>query len=315
MEATKITRIYFATDVHGSEKCWKKLVNAGPFYKADIVILGGDMTGKMIVPVIEQPDGTYKSDFLEREEILTRDELEKHEKFIKNTGYYPYRCSPDYVEELKTNQEKLDTLFSELMLKTIEDWIGLADKRLANSDIKIYVAPGNDDRFDIDPLFEKSSSVLNVEGKVVHIDDYHEMLSSGWTNPTPWDTPRECSEEELRKKIEAMIPQVNNMENCIFNLHAPPCGTLLDNAPHLDENLTPDLSVTDHVGSVVVYELIEKYQPLLGLHGHIHESKGKCQIGRTICVNPGSDYADGILDGYIVDLNKGKIERLFPVYG
>jgi len=300
--------------VHGSEKCWKKLVNAGKFYKADVVILGGDITGKMIVPIVEQPNGTYKSAFLERIEFLTKDQLEEHITYIKNTGYYPYCCDENEFKRLEADAEEQHRLFNDLMIRSLREWIKLADERLKGTGIKIYVAPGNDDRFVIDTLFEDSSSVINVEGKVIFIDDHHEMLSSGWTNPTPWNTPRECSEDELKSKIEAMIKKVNNMQNCIFNLHCPPYGTLLDNAPHL-EDLKPDLSRTDHVGSRAVYELIEKYQPLLGLHGHIHESKGKCQIGRTICVNPGSDYADGILNGYIIDLDRGKIKSLFPVYG
>lgn len=289
-------------------------MNAGKFYKANVVILGGDMTGKMIVPIVEQSYGTYKSDFMERTEILEKNQLGEHQMYIKNTGYYPYVCSENEFKALEANPKEQDRLFSELMINTVKEWIQLADERLRNTEIKIYVAPGNDDRFDIDSTFEESASVINAEGKVLYIDEHHEMLSSGWTNPTPWNTPRECPDEQLKVRIEALISQVQNMKNCIFNLHCPPYGTLLDNAPHLD-NLKPDLSRTDHVGSQAVYDLIEKYQPLLGLHGHIHESKGRCQIGRTMCINPGSDYADGILDGYVIDLDRGKIKTLFPVYG
>ena len=309
-----MTRIFFSTDVHGSERCWKKLVNAGKFYKADLVILGGDITGKMVVPIVKQSDVKYRSDFLERTEVLEEDQLNEHKTYVRNTGYYPYVCNQDELKALEADRVGRDKLFSDLMIATLKDWIKFADERLNNTDLKIYVCPGNDDRFDIDPLFEGARSIVNAEGRVIYIDDCHEMISSGWCNPTPWKTQREVSEEELKSRIETQITQVKDIKNCIFNLHSPPYGTLLDNAPHLVD-LKPDLSKQDHVGSTAVYELIKKYQPLLGLHGHIHESKGKCQIGRTVCINPGSDYADGILAGYNIGLERGQIKGLFPVSG
>lgn len=313
-----MTRIFFATDVHGSEKCWLKVVSAGKFYKTDLVILGGDMTGKAIFPIILQKGGTYKCEYMGQEVTLrNQEELEKQEKYVRILGYYPYRTDYEELKQLSASQEKHEALFSELMIETLKRWLRIADERLKGTKLKILVAPGNDDELIIDPFFEDFERVVNVEGKVIYIDDVHEMLSSGWTNPTPWHTPRECSEEELTKKIDAMVSQVKDMKNCIFNLHAPPYGSGLDEAPILDENLKPIEAgmARAPVGSVAVLNAIKKYQPLLGLHGHIHESRGTQKIGRTLCLNPGSDYADGRLMGYLIELDKKEIKSYQPTSG
>jgi Icc-related predicted phosphoesterase len=305
-------RIFFATDVHGSEKCWKKFVNAGKFYKANISVLGGDLTGKAVIPIVNEGNNIYKVNFLEQDFTLkSKEELSEMEYKIVNSGYYPYVISHEELKELSANPEKVNKIFEQLMIERLENWLKFADEKLRGSGIKAYVCPGNDDPFIIDELIKKSEVIENAEGKVIELNSYHEMINSGWTNATPWKTFRECSEEELRKKIEEIIQKVNNLKNCIFNLHAPPYGSGLDEAPQLDENLKPIYGgqVLMPVGSKAVKEAIEKYQPLLGLHGHIHEGKGFSRIGRTLCVNPGSSYEEGTLLGAIIDLDKGKIVR------
>jgi Icc-related predicted phosphoesterase len=313
-----MTRIFFATDVHGSEKCWKKFVNAGKFYKADISILGGDLTGKAVIPIINESNNLYKVNFLEQEFILkSKEELDEMLYKIVNSGYYPYIVSREELKELSANPERVNKIFEQLMIERLENWLKFVDEKLKGSKIKTYVCPGNDDPFLIDEIIKKSEVIENAEGKIIEVDSYHEMISSGWTNVTPWKTFRECSEEELKKKIDEMIQKVNNLKNCIFNLHAPPYGSGLDEAPQLDENLKPIYGgqVLTPVGSKAVKEAIERYQPLLGLHGHIHEGKGISRIGRTLCVNPGSSYEEGTLLGTIIDLDKGKIARYMLTTG
>ncbi|MBS7655092.1 metallophosphoesterase [Candidatus Bathyarchaeota archaeon] len=307
-----MTRIFFATDVHGSEKCWKKFVNAGKFYKANISILGGDLTGKAVIPIVSEGNNIYKVNFLEQDfNLKSSEELAEMEYKIVNSGYYPYIVSREELKELSVNPDKVNKIFEQLMTERLENWLRFADEKLKGSGIKAYVCPGNDDPFIINELIKKSEVIENAEGKVVEVDSYHEMISSGWTNVTPWKTFRECSEEELERKIEEMTQKVNNLRNCIFNLHAPPYGSGLDEAPQLDESLKPIYGgqVLMPVGSKAVKEAIEKYQPLLGLHGHIHEGKGFSRIGRTLCINPGSSYEEGTLLGAIIDLDKGKIVR------
>ncbi len=286
-----------------------KFVNAAGFYKADVLILGGDVTGKMIIPLIDQSNGCRIAEFAGGfQTTRNQQECDALIKNIQFSGYYPYLTTQAEVDELQADQKKLDDLFTKLMGETMERWIKIAEERLKPTGVKIFITPGTDDRFIIDEVLAKSRYVQNPEGKVVLVDDDHEMISSGWSNPTPWNSPRETSEEELQKKIEAMASKVHNMQNCIFNMHCPPIDTPLDPAPKISKDLKAKTSGGQSemisAGSRAVRNAITKYQPLIGLHGHIHESKGAVNLGRTLCVNPGSEYGEGIVRGVLLVLNK-----------
>jgi Icc-related predicted phosphoesterase len=315
------TRIFFTSDVHGSEVCFLKFLNAAKFYQADVLILGGDITGKMIVPIVHQPDGTAVADFLGTQQTMkTPAEVQALEKNIRNSGYYPYKSTPEEVEKLQADKQLVNELFSKVMAQGVKRWVGIAEERLKGSKVKCYISPGNDDRFEIDPMLRESSVVIYPEEKVVSIDDHHEMISSGWANITPWNSPREVPEEELIKKFGPMVDQVQNMENAIFNLHVPPFNTPLDLAPELDATLKPvvkgggGISMI-HVGSTTVRQLIEQHKPLLGIHGHIHESRGFVKIGRTLCINPGSEYGEGILRGAVINLDQKSVKSYILTQG
>lgn len=308
------TRIFFATDVHGSEVCWMKFINAGKFYKADVIILGGDVTGKAVIPLIRR-ENNFEASFLGKKLVYPVEKIEELEKEILDKGCYPYRTNPDEVEELKSNAKRRDELFLELMTQTIRRWVRIADERLKNTGIKCFVCPGNDDMFEIDPIIEESEFVIHAENKVITVDDHHKMISVGWTNPTPWKTFKECCEEELYKKIEKLASQVENIDNSIFNLHAPPYGSGLDEAPKIDEKLKQESRLFLSVGSTAARDAIQKYQPLLGLHGHIHEGRGFTKIGRTLCINPGSSYDRGVLLGVLINVDKKSVKSYLPVVG
>ncbi len=132
---------------------------------------------------------------------------------------------------------------------------------------------------------------------------------TGWTNPTPWDTHREEPDEALLERMEAVISQLENPGNAIFNLHAPPYSSGLDDAPELTKDM--QLAYAGRslvpVGSKSVLQVIEKYQPLLGLHGHIHEGKGTRKLRKTLCINTGSQYEQGILQGAVIELKPKKV--------
>ncbi|WP_062420428.1 metallophosphoesterase family protein [Leptolinea tardivitalis] len=313
-----MTKLFFATDVHGSEICWKKFISAGKFYEADVLILGGDMTGKAIVPIIENGHGTFRSVLLEQESILHgEDEVKEMEKRIRSRGYYPYRTTREEVAEFEKKPDLINPIFIKLVLKTAEEWLDYACEKLKGTGIRCFIAPGNDDMFELDDLVKSCKQVEHCEGRVVQIDDHHEMISSGWTNPTPWHTFRESTEEDLADRLTAMTAQVNNMQNCIFNLHVPPYNSGLDEAPELTKDLRPKLAgnLLTPVGSKAVRETFEKHQPLLGLHGHIHECKATTRIGRTLCINPGSMYEQGFLSGALVVLEKNKIKSFVLTNG
>jgi len=302
--------LFFATDVHGSEICWKKFINAGKFYDAQVLILGGDMTGKAIVPIIAQGGGKHKVTLLDQETILeTKEDVDKMVLTIQNRGYYPYITDPDEVQSISSTPERSDELFLKEALATVARWMEYADGKLEGTGMRCYVCPGNDDMFEIDALIQQSKNVELAEGTIIHLDEHHEMLNSGWTTPTPWKTPREESEDQLRQRIQVMIDSLKNVKNSVFNLHNPPYGSGLDEAPELTADLRPAYAGRSlvPVGSHAVLELIDKYQPLLALHGHVHEGKGTRKYKRTLCVNPGSMYEQGMLHGAVIELKPDKV--------
>jgi Icc-related predicted phosphoesterase len=303
-------KLFFATDVHGSEICWKKFISAGKFYEADTLILGGDMTGKAIVPIIAQGNDKWKVTLLEQESILEgREAVDKMVATIQNRGYYPYVTDPDEVKEIAASQDRSDELFLQEALKTAGRWMAYADEKLGGTKIECYVCPGNDDVFELDEVIAQSKRVKLAEGRVVQLDEHHEMVSTGWSNITPWNTHREESDDKLIQRIEATISKARNPSNAVFNLHAPPYGSGLDEAPELDKDMRPTFAgrALVSVGSHAVLKVIEKYQPILSLHGHIHEGKGTRKYKKTLSINPGSMYEQGILHGALVELKRDKV--------
>lgn len=317
---SKKTRIFFVTDIHGSDRCFRKFINAGKFYTANVLILGGDMTGKMIVPIISQENGSWETGYGGTTTMLrTREEANTLAKSISDSGFYPYFTERKEVEEMTVNKEAVDRVFKELMIEGIRGWMHLAEDRLKGTGISCYISPGNDDILEIDDVLSSSSYVINPEERVVLIDDHHEMITLGTTNHTPWNSPREVDEDVLEQKIDVMASKLENPINAIWNIHVPPINTPIDQAPLLDPTLKPVMSgghvVMTSAGSVATRKTIEKYQPLVGIHGHIHESKGMVKIGRTMCFNPGSEYGEGILKGLICDLEDGKVKSYMLTSG
>lgn len=311
--ATAKVRFLFATDIHGSDEVWRKFLNSAKYFSLDALILSGDMTGKTIVPIVKEADGKYHASLLGTDYALTEEELPKFAKMAKSAGYILYETDLIEIEELRANPEKVEKLFEKLQVETVKSWLALIPARVPK-DCKIIISPGNDDKLAIDPIIKSSPHVIYGESNVVNLDGEHEAACCGWTNPTPWKTPRECSEEELLQRLESTVSQVKIMQTAVFCFHAPPHNSMIDRAPAIDENFRPIYDAGRprmiSVGSISVRKIIEKYQPLLGLHGHIHESPGFVKIGRTICLNPGSEYSEGILRAYLVELEREKIKRL-----
>ena len=313
------TRIFFATDIHGSETCWRKFLNSGKHYEADIMVLGGDMTGKALVPIVEEGSGHWRASLLEnRYDFEAEEEVKEFEDAVRRRGYYPFRTDPDKMSELESNDELREKLFHEQMLGTIERWMQMADEKLEGTDIKCFVSPGNDDQFEVDEIISEAKRVELAEGRVVEFGDF-QMVSTGWSNRTPWDTYREEDEDQLLERLQKMTSQVTAPpERTIYNFHCPPYGSGLDEAPELTDDLRPKhggRSIVP-VGSTAVREAIEEGQPVLGLHGHIHEARGNTRIGRTLCINPGSSYEQGQLLGAVVNMDgKGKVKRFVLTSG
>lgn len=301
-------KIFFVTDVHGSNVCYRKFLNALKAYNVDVGILLGDLTGKVLIPLVEKAGGGWETTLMgHHTEVGTQDELDKLKKTIEMMGYYWVHQTPDDFQEYKQDPQKVDALFKQLMLQRLKEWIALADERLAGTSYKVYMAPGNDDHFEVDQVIEDSAVIVNCNNKNVMLGD-HEMITFCWSNPTPWNTPREKPDEEMEPMLEELCIMVKDKSNAIFNFHAPPYGYALDLAPELTKDLVQAADRKIHVGSRAVAKMIEKYQPLVGLHGHIHESRGAQKVKRTLIINPGSEYSEGILKGAVIILEKGKVK-------
>jgi Icc-related predicted phosphoesterase len=302
-------RLFFATDVHGSEVCWRKFINSGPHYGANILILGGDMTGKAVVPIIDQGSGRYSYHMQDvRHEFEGQEALAKEIRAIRDHGYYAVAMTADERDEYTSDQDKFDELFHQQMRNTVADWVEWADAKLAGAGMQCIVCPGNDDRHDIDGILAQSEHIQVGEGNVIDLVDGYQLASSGWTNLTPWDTPREEDEPELKKRIQGIVAQATvSTDKLVLGLHAPPYDTNLDVAPKIDwDTLTIKGQDTAHVGSTAVKEILKEVEPLLSLHGHIHESRAAERIGRTLAINPGSSYVEGTLSGVVVELDGKK---------
>ncbi|HKY55386.1 MAG TPA: hypothetical protein VJM08_13810 [Anaerolineales bacterium] len=307
-----MTKLFFATDIHGSDICWSKFLNAGKFYGADVLILGGDMTGKAVVPLIHQGGNNYRVTLLEQVfDVSGDDEVRDIVKKIRSRGYYPYVTNPDELLDLQNKPELVHEIFLAQVLRVVEQWMELADKKLDGTGMKVYCCPGNDDMDEVDAIVRASRCVIHAEGQVIPLDDHHEMIASGWSNRTPWDTHREEDEDRLKIRYETMISKLKDPRKAVFNVHVPPYKSGLDEAPELDKDLRPVLAgqALKPVGSTALREVIQQHQPLLGLHGHIHEGRGSTRIGKTLCINPGSMYEQGTLLGALVKLGRDKVEN------
>lgn len=306
----KTLKIFFATDIHGSDRCFRKFINAAQFYGANVLILGGDITGKVVVPVTKISGSTYRATVHHQVQDVSESELPQLFKEIRSNGFYYYVTTPDETEFLTQNPKAREEMFHRVIKESLTGWFQLAEERLKGTGVQVFVSPGNDDDDAVVSAINQGPFVINPDESVREIEEGVWMLSFGWSNRTPWDSPRELDDSEIAQRLERLAPQIPLFENAVFNIHVPPYNTSLDKAPQLTADLKPVVEAGEiqmaSVGSVAVKDFILKYQPLLGLHGHIHESAGITKLGRSTCINPGSEYSDGTLKGALVTIDTGK---------
>lgn len=311
------TRIFFATDIHGSEACYRKFLKTAEFYDTDILILGGDVTGKFMIPVIRSADGSRRVTLHgQKREIANEQDMADLVESLGVLGYYHVEMSEQEFQEAAKDERIVDEIFHKEQYKRLTEWIKLADERFAGTNIKMYVTGGNDDTPEALKALEDTPSehVIACEGRHIQIDDLHTMVSLGSSNLTPWHTPREYPEEVIVEQIKEAIGEITDFKNVIFNFHVPPLGYGLDMCPELDTTKDPPAPVMNGgeqafkpVGSSAVRDAVLEHQPLLVLAGHIHESRGTAKVGRTFAINPGSEYGEGALRGVIVNMGDGEI--------
>jgi uncharacterized protein len=303
-DAERSVRLFYASDIHGSDLLWRKFLGASKFYDADASVMGGDLLGKAIVPIESTADGTYRAEFLGDERLVHEGtELDELVDAIRFNGFYPWIASRDEIAARAADTEEL---FGEIARTEVRRWVALAEQRAStNGTSRLYVMAGNDDPWFVDEILERSQALVFCDDRIVRLGA-HEMLSSSYANPTPWNSPRELDEDALYERLKKLADRLEDPRRAVFNLHVPPYDSRLDQGPDLKEDLTPRYSggqpVMKPVGSKAVRQLIEEVQPLLALHGHIHESKGETRIGRTLALNSGSEYNTGRLHGVVVTL-------------
>ncbi len=276
----KYLRCYMCSDLHAANRTYRKLLNAIKMnaYEAQVVLLiAGDLTGKAIVPIIVQGNGRYAATFLDQDYLVeSGTELQNLENSISDIGYYPHVTDQDEVEALKADEAKMKELFRQKMIQRVGEWVALAEERIGKSGVQFYMMPGNDDDRGVDAMIEQSSYVVNPVGKTIQLNEYHEMISFDYANPTPWHTPREWSEEEYFEHVKASASTLKNVSNAVFMIHVPPYDSGIDTAPELDKTLRPRVTMGDvlrvPVGSTGVRRAILELQPLVSVHGHVHEA-------------------------------------------
>jgi len=315
--ARKTTRLFFATDVHGSDRTFRKFINSAKFYEADVLVMGGDILGKLAIPIIQEANGRYRATLQGRTETLEGEAgLKQLRSRLGTLGFYSKVMDEAEFHRIQAEPAAVEALFKELARQRLEAWVELAETRLAGSGVRCFVTGGNDDYSEVLEVLYRgdTQAIFGCEGKLVNLDEDHTLISVGYSTPTPWHTPREASDDQLGEMIEAAIRQSPDLSHCIFNFHDPPVDSSLDTCPMLDWSTDPPTQIVKGgqvvlfgAGSQSVRRAIETHQPVLGLHGHIHESPGVINIGRTLCVNPGSEYGEGILRGVLVSLADGEV--------
>jgi Icc-related predicted phosphoesterase len=309
-------KCYYASDIHGSELLWRKFLGAARFYGAEVLIMGGDIAGKAVVPIIER-DGALYAPEVTGDKAFREDELPQLERRVRDLGLYPHRMTSDELVMTHADTSATSALFLRVMQQTLRRWLDLAAERLDLARTRLFVMLGNDDDPALRQILAESPAVVDPEDTVVELGEGIQMLSCGMANPTPWHSPREMPEEQLQMHLEELARQLYDPSRAVFNLHVPPVRTSLDTAPVLNEDMSPVIQggsvLMGSAGSEAVRAVIETYQPLIALHGHIHESRGVTRLGKTVCVNPGSEYSEGVLHGALLELDGKKGLRRYQL--
>ncbi len=308
-------RIFLASDVHASDIVFRKFANSGQYYKANALVLAGDITGKALVLVVRREDGSYEANFLGTMEVARNEtELQQLLQKLANRGYYYRVIESGDLDDISGNENRMKEIILEEMISRVEHWMEILKKTLGRTGTSAYLLIGNDDPREVSDIIRKNSDdfIHLIDDTVFTFDNGMEGIGIPYSNITPWQLPGDLTEEELTGKIDHLAGVLKDPQNSVFVIHVPPKDTVLDVAPLLEDlRIKVDMSGIrmDHVGSTAVRGSIERYQPLASFHGHIHESRGTCMIGRTRCFNAGSEYEQGILRGVLVNVD-GKPSKI-----
>lgn len=306
-------RIFYASDFHGSDLCFRKFINAGKTFEADALIFGGDLAGKSLVPVVESDGEFLVYTHIGKPTIANQAELLEIARALRARGAYLATVSGSDAERFGSNELEQQRMLRESVVIEAQKWLERAKEVLMPLGIECYIMAGNDDHPEVAALLDEADFVVCHDDRVVYVREEIPLVGLGWSNPTPFNSPRELPEADMETRLSVLFDQLSSPNHIILNAHCPPYGSGLDFAPEI----SAELKVISHggqprmipVGSTAVLKIIKRYQPLLGLHGHCHESRHRCSIGATTCINPGSLYSEGTLSGAVLDISAGKIKN------
>jgi Icc-related predicted phosphoesterase len=311
------TKLFYASDIHGSEPTYRKFLNAAKFYGVDALIFGGDLMGKLLIPLVRDANGTYRARLQSQNHHIKDDaEMREFKRTLQTLGFYWQEMDPEEYQSYEGDQERIDGLFDVLAKERLAEWIALAEERLADTHVRVFLCGGNDDTDEVLSALDEGTwdRVVNSENRAVPVDDEHVVVTVGYSTPTPWETPRERTDPEIAEVIEKVMADVADPSRAVFNFHCPPLDSTLDTCLKLDASVWPPKPLIENgqpvhygAGSQAVTDALVSYQPTVGLHGHIHEARGMIDYGRTPAFNPGSEYGEGVLRGLIVAIRGGEV--------
>ena len=221
---TDAVTVFYASDLHASDSCWRKFLGTPKFYGADVLILGGDLAGKAFVPIVDEGEARWTATFMGDSRDLDESGVLELEAQIRFNGLYPYRTTPDEVRRLSQDSDYRDRVFEQILVTELRHWCDLADERLSE-DVTALAMCGNDDPFSLDEPLKKSKRLIFCDERIVEVAG-HEVLSFSYSNRTPWDSPRELDEDALYQRLSALAEQLHEPERAIF-----PTSTCLRTTP------------------------------------------------------------------------------------
>jgi len=228
-------RIFFVSDLHGSEVCFRKFLNSAPIYRPDLLVYGGDIMGKLLQPVFRQDDGRFRwYPAGGRVEEFSADQLPQVERRIADQGRYSLVTTPPEWQRRQADREGLEKFCREIGKERVRGWLRLVEERLLPKKIPIVMNVGNDDTDGVLEILrhEAPTNLLVPEGQVVRCGPY-EIYGCGYANMTPWHCPRDLEEPDLGQFLQRTSTEIDTPGRTILDIHAPPVNTSLDLAPEL----------------------------------------------------------------------------------
>jgi Icc-related predicted phosphoesterase len=306
-----MTKIFFATDVHGSELCFQKFLRAADFYNADLLFFGGDYSSKDVLlfsqdatTVLEYRGTVIKKKFERQSEVL------EYISLSRGSGVSVEEVDQNTIND--PDNTKINQAYERALRKKLESWVEMAKVSYGKYGIPIFVIPGNDDLQFTDEYFQQPPFQF-VHRKHVLLDCGVNVLGWGGSNRTPWNTAREYDETDILQQLNEAVRYPLAGTASILFAHPPPYNSGLDLAPEVGENFQLKLTLgSPHkapIGSRAVRQFVEAHQPMVGLFGHVHEGRGYHKIGNTTCINPGSMYYTGRLVGCLVTIEEGRVKN------